>query len=102
MSRRARKQRRAVKAILKFGPSARPTHKSRSGRTGKVRASRWIRPTSFANLPLGPSDLLVSTTELRGKARVSPPPQTPDRPLTYGHRNRAANAAHPDVQRTRA
>lgn len=36
---RARKQRRAVKAILKFGTSARPTHKSPGGRTGKVRAT---------------------------------------------------------------
>ena len=39
-NRRGRKQRRAVKAILKFGTSARPTHKSRSGRTGKVRSSQ--------------------------------------------------------------
>lgn len=37
---RGRKQRRAIKAILKFGTSARPTHKSPSGRTGKVRASQ--------------------------------------------------------------
>lgn len=38
--RRTRKQRRAIKAILKYGTSARPTHKSPSGRTGKVRSSQ--------------------------------------------------------------
>jgi hypothetical protein len=38
--RRGRKQRRATKAILKYGPSARPTHKSPSGRTGQVRSSQ--------------------------------------------------------------
>lgn len=38
--RRGRKQRRAIKAILKFGANARPIHKSRSGRTGKVRSSQ--------------------------------------------------------------
>lgn len=38
--RRTRKQRRAMKAILKFGPDARPTHKSRSGRTGKIFSSQ--------------------------------------------------------------
>jgi hypothetical protein len=38
--RRGRKQRRAVKAILKYGPSARPTHKSRSGRTGRIRSTQ--------------------------------------------------------------
>lgn len=38
--RRTRKQRRAMKAVLKYGPSARPTHKSRSGRTGQVRSSQ--------------------------------------------------------------
>jgi hypothetical protein len=39
-TRRTRKQRRGVKAILKFGPEARPTHKSPSGRTGKIRSSQ--------------------------------------------------------------
>jgi hypothetical protein len=39
-NRRARKQRRAIKAILKFGTSSRPTHKSPSGRTGSVRSSQ--------------------------------------------------------------
>jgi hypothetical protein len=38
--RRPRKQRRAIKAILKHGPEARPTHKSRSGRTGNVLSSQ--------------------------------------------------------------
>jgi len=38
--RRARKQRRATKAILKFGPEARPTHKSKSGRTGQIHSSQ--------------------------------------------------------------
>lgn len=37
---RTRKQRRATKAVLKHGPTARPVHKSRSGRTGSVRASQ--------------------------------------------------------------
>lgn len=37
---RSRKQRRKVRAILKYGPSARPVHKSRSGRTGSVRSSQ--------------------------------------------------------------
>lgn len=40
MARRTRKHRRAIKAILKHGRSARPTHKSKSGRTGKVRSSQ--------------------------------------------------------------
>lgn len=40
MNARARKQRRATRAVLKYGPQARPTHKSRSGRTGKVRSSQ--------------------------------------------------------------
>lgn len=34
---RTRRKRRATKAILNFGRAAAPTHKSRSGRTGKVR-----------------------------------------------------------------
>jgi hypothetical protein len=38
--RRARKHRRAAKAILKYGPTARPAHKSRSGRTGSIRTSQ--------------------------------------------------------------
>lgn len=38
--RRTRKHRRAIKAILKFGSTARPVHKSKSGRTGKVRSSQ--------------------------------------------------------------
>lgn len=36
--RRTRRQRRANKAALKFGPSAKPRHTSKSGRTGHVRA----------------------------------------------------------------
>lgn len=35
-TRRARKQRRATKAVLRFGKDARPKHVSKSGRTGKV------------------------------------------------------------------
>jgi len=38
--RRTRKQRRQTRAVLRFGPAATPTHKSRSGRTGKVRSSQ--------------------------------------------------------------
>lgn len=38
--RRMRKHRRAMRAVLKYGTSARPTHKSRSGRTGSVRTSQ--------------------------------------------------------------
>jgi hypothetical protein len=39
-TRRARKQRRAIKAVLRYGANARPIHKSRSGRTGKVHSSQ--------------------------------------------------------------
>lgn len=38
--RRTRKHRRAIRAILKHGRNARPTHKSRSGRTGQIRSSQ--------------------------------------------------------------
>lgn len=38
--RRTRKLRRKTKAVLAFGQNARPIHKSRSGRTGKVRSSQ--------------------------------------------------------------
>ncbi len=37
---RTRRLRRATKAVLKFGSAARPTHMSRSGRTGKVHSSQ--------------------------------------------------------------
>lgn len=38
--RRTRKLRRAVKKVLSFGPEAKPTHTSRSGRTGKIHSVR--------------------------------------------------------------
>ena len=38
--RRTRKLRRQARAVLRFGPAAKPTHKSRSGRTGQVRSSQ--------------------------------------------------------------
>lgn len=34
--RRTRKHRRQGRAALKFGPDAKPKHRSKSGRTGKV------------------------------------------------------------------
>jgi hypothetical protein len=37
---RSRKQRRATRAILKFGRNARPTHKLRSGRTGTAHSKK--------------------------------------------------------------
>jgi len=38
--RRTRRLRRKAKAIVKHGPGAGPRHKSRSGRTGKIRSTK--------------------------------------------------------------
>lgn len=38
--RHQRKVRRQIKAMMLFGPSAKPTHKSQSGRTGSVHSKR--------------------------------------------------------------
>lgn len=37
---RSRRKRRQFKQFLKYGPSAKPTHKSPGGRTGQVRAKQ--------------------------------------------------------------
>lgn len=42
--RRSRKLRRKVSAIMKHGPGARPIHKSKSGRTGRVRITQLKDP----------------------------------------------------------
>jgi hypothetical protein len=40
MSTRTRRHRRQFKQLLKYGPSAKPTHKALGGRTGQVRAKQ--------------------------------------------------------------
>lgn len=37
---RTRRHRRDIKKVLKFGPSAKATHKLKSGRTGRARTKK--------------------------------------------------------------
>lgn len=62
-SRHTRKRRRQTKAVMKHGPSAKPTHKLQAGRTGSLHAKK-TKPRAHAFIILHPGLDLGALIEL--------------------------------------